>query len=228
MVYFLNYPRRTIFSSSFFGVILFLLFPLLLRANDLENYVAASTELSSQEFFEKLSFEKLLDVPETDQLAYYSQIEEVLEQYNRQADTFFLAFSEKYLEKNPVDIKNIKSLDEYLLLGKFLIGHDSKYYAIAADYIFVALTDAMTIGFKEETLDKSNDRILSIVAELKEQQYLVSIPTSNLDKGIHHLKEGNLRYIWSRLWFDYPVLCIVGILFLGFITYLIFKKIKKS
>lgn len=228
MVYFLNYRQRTILSNSFFGVILFLLFPLFLRANYLEDYVAASTELSAQEFFEKLSFEQLINVPKTDQVAYYSNIEEVLAEHNRQADTFFLVFSEKYLEKNPVDIKNIESLDEYLLLGKFLIEHETKYYAIAADYIFVALTDAMTIGFKEETLDKSNDRILSIVAELKEQQYLVSIPTSNLDKGIHHLKEGNLRYIWSRLWFDYPVLCIAGILFLGFTAYLIFKKVKKS
>lgn len=228
MVYFLNYRRRTIFSKSLLGVLGFLLFPLLLQANYLEKYISSSVELSSQEFCENIDFDHVLNVPETDQVAYYSEIEKILEAHNRQADTFFLVFSEQYLTKKPVDIKNMTSLKDYLVLGKFLIGHESKYYAIAADYIFVALTDAMTIGFKDATLDKSNDSIMSIVAELKEQQYLVSIPTSNLDKGMHHLKKGNLRYIWSRLWFDYPVLCIVGILLLGFIAYSILKKIKKS
>jgi hypothetical protein len=228
MVYFLNYRQKTIFSSSFFVAVLFLFFPLLLSANYLEDYTASSTALSSQEFFENIAFDKLLNVPETDQMAYYSEIEKILEAHNRPADTFFLVFSEQYLQQNPVDIKNITSLNKYLSLGQFLIGHESKYYAIAADYVFVTVTDAMTIGFKEETLDKSNDKIMSIVAELKKQQYLVSIPTSNLDKGIHHLKKGNLKYIWSRLWFDYPVLCIVGILLLGFVAYSIFKKIKKS
>jgi len=228
MVFFSDNLQRTVFSNSFLGVLIMVLFPLLLRANYLENYVTLSKELSSQEFFERLSFDSLLNVPEKNQVTYYSWIEKVLNENNRQADTFFLVFSEQYLRRNPVDIKNIRSLNEYLLLGKFLVGHESKYYAIAADYIFMAITDAMTIGFEEETLDKSNDSILSIVKELKKQQYLVSIPTSNLDKGIHHLKKGNLKYIWSRLWFDYPFLCIVGILFLCFVIYLILKKAKKS
>jgi hypothetical protein len=228
MVYFLNYPKRTVFSSSFFGVLLLVLFPLLLRANYLENYVSSSKERSSQVFFEKISFDSILDRSEMDQAAYYSWIETILTENNRQADTFFLVFSEHYLSQNPVDIKKLTSLKEHLLLGKFLVGHESKYYAIAADYVFTGVTDAMTIGFEKGTLDKSDDAILSIVAELKKQQYLVSIPTSNLDKGIHHLKKGNLKYIWSRLWFDYPVLCIVGILSLCFVIYLIFKKVKKS
>ena len=228
MVYFLNCPKRTVFSRSFFGAILLVLFPLFLRANYLENYVSSSKEWSSQVFFENISFDSLLNVPEVDQEVYYSWIETILKENNRQADTFFLVFSEQYLRRNPVDIKNISSLKEHLLLGKFLVGHASKYYAIAADYVFMGVTDAMTIGFEKETLDKSNDAILSIVAELKQQQYLVSIPTSNLDKGIHHLKKGNFKYIWSRLWFDYPVLCIVGILSLCFVIYLIFKKVKKS
>lgn len=228
MVFFSDNLQRTVFSNSFLGVLIMVLFPLLLRANYLENYVTSSKELSSQEFFERLSFDSLLNVPEKNQVTYYSWIEKVLNENNRQADTFFLVFSEQYLRRNPVDIKNIRSLNEYLLLGEFLVGHESKYYAIAADYIFMAITDAMTIGFEEETLDKSNDSILSIVKELKRQQYLVSIPTSNLDKGIHHLKKGNLKYIWSRLWFDYPFLCIVGILFLCFVIYLILKKVKKS
>jgi hypothetical protein len=204
------------------------LFPLLLNANYLEDYVASSKEFSSQEFFEKLSFDRLLNTPEIDEVAYYTSIENVLNENNRQADTFFLVFSEQYLKQNPVDIKNIASLEKGLLLGQFLIGHDSKYYAIAADYVFMEVTDAMTIGFEEGTLDKSNDRIMSIVAELKKQQYLVAIPTSNLDKGIHHLKKGNLKYIWSRLWFDHPILCIVGILVLCLAVYLIVKKVKKS
>ncbi|CAA6812759.1 MAG: Unknown protein [uncultured Aureispira sp.] len=228
MVYFLNYLKKTVFKSSFWGILLMLLFPLLLRANYLEEYVAASKGTSAQVFYENLSFDSLLNVPATDQVGYYASIETVLEAHDRQADTFFLVFSEHYLKQNPVDVKDIASLERAVSLGKFLIGKETKYYAIAADYVFTTVTDAMTIGFKEETLDKSNDAILSIVAELKKQQYLVSIPTSNLDKGIHHLKKGNLKYIWSRLWFDYPVLCIVGVLSFCFVIYLMFKKVKKS
>jgi|VirMetMinimDraft_7_1064189.scaffolds.fasta_scaffold70178_2 hypothetical protein len=228
MVYFLNYRKGTIFSRSFLGLLLLVLFPLLLNANYLEDYVASSKEWSSQEFFEKLSFDRLINVSEVDKVAYYTEIETILNENNRQADTFFLVFSEQYLSQNPVDIKNVASLEACMSLGKFLIGHESKYYAIAADYVFVEVTDAMTIGFENGTLDKSDAAIMSIVAELKKQQYLVSIPTSNLDKGIHHLKKGNLKYIWSRLWFDYPVLCIVGILVLCLAVYLIVKKVKKS
>lgn len=209
--------------------ILFVLFGVVVSAkgNYLKSYLIESNDLTNENFLDKISFEEIFKLTLSN-TTNYEEIEKLLIDHNRNIDAFFLQLAERKIEIDPTEINNKTNLLDYLDLGEFLIKHDSREFQIASDIILGTLAEKLNKGFKEGDLQKSDQEIMNIVEKLKAHQYGVSVPVSNMEKGIHHLKEGNLNYIWSRLWFDYPILCIIGILILLFVMYYIVKKIKKS
>lgn len=195
------------------------------KANYLERYLLESEDWSEDTFLEQISFVEIFKLsPST---MPYKRVEGCLEAQNRNSALFFLELAQHKVEIQPIESNNKSSLVEYLELGAFLIEHEDRLFQIASDVIFVELVEKLNKGFEVGLYEKSDQLIMDIVAQLNTYQYGVSIPISNLEKGVHHIKKGNLKYIWSRLWFDYSFACVAVILLILFGIYRLGKKIKK-
>lgn len=189
----------------------------------LEEYLIESQHLTENDFIHGIAFEEVAILTSSNNLTY-EQIETCLTDHHRDPGSFFLQFAEQIIKITPVDINEISNLTQHLTLGKFLAKHERREFKIASDIILGNLADQLNKGFEDGDLAKSNLPIMAIVETLKAYQYGVSIPVSNMEKGLHHLKKGNIGYIWSRLWFDYPYWCILGILTLLILFYYLIKR----
>lgn len=216
---------RMSFCAGF--IFLFVLVPFA-KGNYLHYQLAELQTLSDEAFLEAFPYTQLLEQQEGRQVAFYKDIKQTLETHQRPVAPFFLSLVEQQLAREPIDLNNREQLNQYLELGKFLVQHQERHYNIAADVIFENLAEVIEQGFNNEKLKKTDKEIMIIVEQLKKQEYGVSIPVSNLEKGLHHLSKGNIGYIWSRLWFDHPILCILGIIGLVAALYIIIKKTIKK
>ena len=187
---------------------LFLIMTTTAQANYLETRLLANKDLSDEAFLEAFSYEELLKVPNEKTTKYYEELERLLNDYQRPAAPFFLQLAEQQVSSDPIDYKKQQELLRQLEFGQFLVQRAAREFQIASDVVFEHLAEHIEQGFKQGELDPSDTTILYLVDALKAQEYGVSIPVSDLQKGIHHLKKGNLQYIWSRLWFDHPMLCV--------------------
>ncbi len=197
------------------------------QADYLATQLAATSALSEEEFMEQFSYEQFLKESTARSIEYYEDIARLLDNYNRPAGVFFLQLAEQQLAVEPIDIQNSRQLQQQLQLGQFLVQHEQREFQIASDIVFENLAEELEQGFKKGVLDKSDTEIMAIVEQLKAQEYGVSIPVSDMEKGLHHLQKGNLKYIWSRLWFDHPFLCVLGILGGLVLLYFFIKKIRQ-
>lgn len=222
-------PRATWNSWT---IVLCLLIPLqVVWSNPLETHLKETAELEEEAVWEQLDYNQLLGQDITQSAQNYAQLQQLIEQHKRNAGLFFLHFSEQHLQQYPIDYQQKTVLQQYYQLGAFLKAQEGRFFAIANDLIFSNLAEALTKGFKAEKLHKSDAEIMDLVEKLKAEQYGVSIPVSNYEKGIYHLKQGNIGYILNRLWLDHPLLCILGAL-LGLMSlwglWRLFKRFKAS
>jgi hypothetical protein len=231
MVQLLTYSNTTGFFAKFLICFFFFGFSNSLKANYLEDYVNSSKDLTPDAFFEGMSYEKVLEEAPVDKLSYYQSIEKLFKDNARSSDFFFLYFCEQLLDINPLKIEDRESMSNRLILGEFALNHDevTREFEISADMMFSDLASILNKGFKDGKLDKSDAEIMSMVKTLKKHQHGVSIPVSDLEKGIHHLKTGNWGYIMNRLFLDHPFLSYGGCLFLVILVIRFsYRRLKKN
>lgn len=214
-------------SSYCFLLCCFFLFVIPAKGNDLVIQLAATQELSQEDFLASFPYGQFLAQEKERPVKYYEEVERLLTDYQRPAGPFFLRLAEEQLISEPIDLNDKKQLLDQLHLGQFLVQHEEREFQIASDIVLEHLAEHLEQGFQQGILQKTDAEIMYLVRELKRHEYGVSIPVSDLEKGLHHLREGNLQYIWSRLWFDHPILCVVGITFLFLLLHLLIKKIRK-
>jgi len=230
MVQLLTHSRTTSFFTSI--LCCFLLFGVSnnVQANYLEDYINSSKDVETDIFFEGISYEKVLEEAPSDKLSYYQSIEKLFNDNTRSADMFFLHFCERLLDINPLNVEDRVSMKERLILGEFALNHKvvTREYEITADMMFSDLAATLNKGFKDGKLDKSDAEIMVMVEILKKHQHGVSIPVSDLEKGMHHLKTGNWGYIMNRLFLDHPFLSYGGCLLLVILVVRFsYRRLKK-
>jgi hypothetical protein len=203
------------------------LLPLSVWGNYFEATLAAQAALSETAFLAEFPYQQLLQQQPAPSLQEYENWERQLIAQDRPVGAFFLALVEQQVATVPLDVNDLPQLQQRFTLGEFLVAHDERAFQIGSDIIFENLAETLEQGYQQEILDKSNTDYRALVDALKNYEYGVSIPVSDIEKGMHHLKEGNWRYIWSRLWFDHPFLCVLGIAVGLLLLALIINKIKK-
>ncbi|MGH1336712.1 MAG: hypothetical protein ACRBFS_11335 [Aureispira sp.] len=213
---------------SYSLLVLFLVITKSVHANDFEKQLLANKALSDEAFLDAFLYKDFLKAVPTKEIKYYEAAERLLKDYQRPVAPFFLQLVEEQLVYEPTDIQNQAQLLDRLALGKFLVERTEREFQIASDVVFEDLAEQLEQGFQKGILQKEDATLMYLVEELKAQEYGVSIPVSDLEKGLYHLKRGNVQYIWSRLWFDHPVLCILGMISALGILYFIIRRIRRN
>lgn len=209
--------------SSLVIVCITILFATTLSANpNLQDYIQQQTKVSDELFVQNFPFADWIKTSQD-----YAQTKRALENAQRPSKAFFLFLGETMMQAIPATSAKLEQLDQLLALGTFASEHSDKEFEITMDMAFSHLTQILNTGLETGTLDKNDENIQTMIDVLKQHQYGVTVPVSDTEKGIHHLKNGNWEYLFNRIWLDYPLIVILGVL-IGFgIIYKITKKLKK-
>ena len=194
-----------------------------LSANpDIQDYIQQQAEVDDELFIQNFPYADWMTTAQD-----YAQTKQTLENAQRPSKQFFLFLGETMMQEIPVKDAQPQQLEQLLALGKFASEHSDKEFEITMDMAFSHLTQILNTGLEAGTLDKNDKNIQTMIVVLKQHQYGVTVPVSDTEKGIHHLKNGNWGYLFNRLWLDHPLVLILGLLIGLGIIYKITKKLKK-
>jgi hypothetical protein len=163
--------------------------------------------LPDADFQEQFPFRECLETAQSPPKAWLLRLRAALLQAQRQdvADNILYELAEYRISTQPIDITNLPVLQTELEQAEPLLAQDTKLDS-AANFIlnsighryYGAAAYAIEAGVTQKRLDQENPAFHAILALLKRNQYMPNIPTSNAQKFVRHLKDGNWAYIWDR------------------------------
>lgn len=202
----------------------------LLQGAPLEKFIAERAHLSDSSFQAELQLHEHIEPQYWLDSAYFLSLEQQLQAAQRPFGPLFLPFCEQLMAKQDQFLASMEeaAYQDWLAMAEFARAREGRHFEIAADMLFSLLTEALQRGIDEEQLDPHEASVQKVIQALKERQYGVSIPVSDVDKGLHHLEQGNWSYLLNRVSTDYPIPFYGGLVVLGFALFFVINRFRKK
>lgn len=173
--------------------------------------------------FQEYPFEKFAETVTLFDVGGLHESNLALENQGFDGAKFVLTYLEHYLRHTPPTLTQPKRIDSLFQLANRFLGagavlDDSDYlYETCADRLFSELSELLQQEINAGNYSAEDPKIAQWVGQLKDQQYLLHLEVSDLEKGLHHLEGGNLDYVLDRIWNDHKgkILLLLGCMILA-------------
>jgi len=168
--------------------------------------------------FEAFPFDQFSQAISIFDLAQLTAAKKALDGQNLNGGRFLSEYLEYYLRTTPPSLSDPDQIDSLLLLGTQFLGagavvDDPKYwFQTYADRIFTVITQIIQQHLDEGSLTPENIDTQRWMRYLEYHQYLFRIEISDVEKGLHHMEQGNWSYLMERVWEDHKGKIVFGII----------------
>lgn len=202
----------------------------LLRASPLEAGLTEYAHLDNEAFLAEFSLHSYIPEDKWLDTAYFATVEQKLQKANRPMAQLFLGFCEHLLEQQEalLNAEHLPNYQRWFEMAEFSLAYEGRFFEISSDMLFSVLAENLQRGIDQEKIDPEAEEVSGLIEALKQRQYGISIPVSNVDKGLHHLEEGNWGYLINRVSTDYPIPFYLGISLFGIGIALLFYRLGKK
>lgn len=205
-----------------------------LANDDLIKVYDEAKDKSDSLFYAEFPYERFATKEYIKNIKGLNQQFEILTEKNRQPDVILKGIFDAYIKNVEQDsfsyhrmIEDIALSEIYLKSNTFL--NDTSFVfrqfgGSLMDVIAQQTKDALS----SEQINKNDFGFKYIKKRLDENQYKIDVKMPNWEKGLMHVRNNNYGYVVDRVWGDYPLFCILGLVLVlftlvGFVTVL--KKI---
>jgi hypothetical protein len=101
-------------------------------------------------------------------------------------------------DNNTYIVKEAVRLAEIMFHSQNYLPDSVYIYTTVSDLIFETIAKSLEGSIESGEFDKNDFHIRYMASRLCDNQYCIDISTSNWEKLLYHIKEGNWAYIWDK------------------------------
>ncbi len=229
--------RMSLYRKLFALTVAGWLLPYCVSGQNLSSFLDSIEQVKDSSFIQKFNFEDYFLLSIEQPFSSFVKDISLIEEQNEALVNEFLdsvyASMIKDLGAFPSDYDKILLK---LRLGESLLQLDGIkrfIYPAFGDLILQGLTTHLDQGLAENKFSPQNKEVQYLIRRLRENKFFVNVPTSDWDKGLDHLKKGNLGYLARKVRLKQPILfycsAILFIVFIGLgVNWLRLRTIKRS
>lgn len=221
------------YFRSFVIIFIFLFFQNQLLANDA--FVKAYDNAKEKEdslFYEEFPYEQFATKEYLNDIKGLNQQFDILTERGRQPDVILKGIFDAYVKDVGQDSFSYERVIEDIALSEVYL--KSNTFLNDTSFVFRqfggSLMDIISLKVKNSLsaneINKEDFGFKYIKKRLDENQYKIDVEMPNWEKGLMHVGNNNYGYVIDRVWGDYPLFCIFGLL-LGLITLVGFYTVLK-
>ncbi len=168
--------------------------------------------------FQAFPFDQFAQEISIFELGQLSAAKKALDGQNLDGGQFLSEYLEYYLRTTPPNLSNTDQIDSLLLLatqfhGAGAVADDPNYwFQTYADRIFTTIAQIIQQHLDKGTLIPEDINTQRWMRYLEYHQYLFRIEISDVEKGLHHMEQGNWSYLMERVWEDHKGKIVFGII----------------
>ena len=168
--------------------------------------------------FQAFPFDQFAQEVSIFELARLTAAKKALDGQNLDGGRFLSEYLEYYLRTIPPNLSNPDQIDSLLLLGTQFLGagtvaEDPKYwFQTYADRIFTTITEEIQQDLDQGTSTPKDSNVQRWMRYLEHHQYLFRVEISDVEKGLHHIDQGNWSYLMGRVWEDHKGKIVFGLI----------------
>lgn len=190
-------------------------------------------EQSDSSFMASFPFENYAGALKGQPLSYLVNDILFLKHHNKPFNDFLDEIHALFLKEIDATPKSYENLNQLVRLGEGLMHLDDisiNSFPAFGDLLLQSISTQLDKGLEEGLYSIEEKDVAYLVRRLKENQFFVSIPVSDWDKGFGHLKRGELGYLFRKVRLKQPILfyatMALGLFLIGYLFYFGYRRIS--
>ena len=172
------------------------------QALDMREFLEANASKNQEEFIQKFPYAQFL---KENGFGNYDSLQDYksrLDKIGLSGDKFLYKLTQFFIDQNPINQQDLPSFIARFHLAQYFLKENASedmIYEMISHMLMEDLSQQLNVSLKGKKLSKKSPELQTLVKNLAEHQFIVTVPMTNLEKLQYHVSQGNWMYILDRV-----------------------------